>query len=90
MKEASGELNMTVITIVAVAAVGGLFVLLVWPMIQKSVAEQTCKTYGDDYHAVKQSGSAGTIGTDGKKTVNKYICCKGTAKSGAGCIDPTN
>lgn len=33
MKEASGELNMTLITIVAVAAIAGLFALL-WPTIK--------------------------------------------------------
>ena len=34
MKEATGELNMTVITVVAIAAVGLLFTLFVWPNIQ--------------------------------------------------------
>ena len=33
MKEATGELNMTVITIIAIAAVGALFYVFVWPMI---------------------------------------------------------
>lgn len=36
MKEASGELNMTLITIVAVAAVAGLFALL-WPKISEAI-----------------------------------------------------
>jgi phosphotransferase system glucose/maltose/N-acetylglucosamine-specific IIC component len=36
MKEASGELNMTLITIVAIAAVAGLFALL-WPRISGTI-----------------------------------------------------
>ncbi len=35
MKEASGELNMTVITIVAIAAIAGLFALLWKPISEK-------------------------------------------------------
>lgn len=35
MKEATGELNMTVVTLVAVAAVAALFYFFLWPMIQK-------------------------------------------------------
>ena len=36
MKEAMGELNMTVVTIVAVAAIAALFAL-VWPTIRNSI-----------------------------------------------------
>lgn len=36
MKEASGELNMTLITIVAVALVGGLFAVL-YPSIKSAI-----------------------------------------------------
>ena len=84
MKEATGELNMTVVTIVAVAAVGGLFVLLVWPMIQKAIAEQSCKTYGDTYHAYKKGTTTNTTGTDERAKVSKYECCTGPGKN---CID---
>lgn len=34
MKEATGELNMTVITIVAIAAIAAVFYVFVWPGIQ--------------------------------------------------------
>ena len=44
MKEASGELNMTVVTIVAIAAVGAFFYAFVWPTIQRGIAENSCKT----------------------------------------------
>lgn len=36
MKEATGELNMTVVTIVAIAAIGALLWLL-WPSISKTI-----------------------------------------------------
>jgi hypothetical protein len=43
MKEATGELNMTVITIVAIAALAGFFYLVIWPSIQSGMAlNQAC------------------------------------------------
>ena len=56
MKEASGELNMTLITIVAIAAIAGLFAVL-WPSIRNTIVNKwgdtensankitTCKKY---------------------------------------------
>ena len=41
MKEATGELNMTVITVVAIAAVAAFFYAFVWPSIQASLALTT-------------------------------------------------
>ena len=43
MKEATGELNMTVITVVAIAAVAAFFYALVWPAIRNSIARSTCE-----------------------------------------------
>ena len=43
MKEATGELNMTVVTVVAIAAVGAFFYFFIWPGIQAG-----CR-YGDGY-----------------------------------------
>ena len=34
MKEATGELNMTVVTVVAIAAVGAFFYAIIWPSIK--------------------------------------------------------
>ena len=39
MKEASGELNMTLITIVAIALIAGLFAIL-YPRIRDAIAEK--------------------------------------------------
>ena len=42
MKEATGELNMTVVTVVAIAAVAAFFYAFVWPSIQNGIARNTC------------------------------------------------
>ena len=43
MKEATGELNMTVVTVVAIAAVGGFFYLFIWPTIESGLTMNACK-----------------------------------------------
>ncbi len=42
MKEATGELNMTVITVVAIAAIAAFFYVFVWPGIRVSIANNNC------------------------------------------------
>lgn len=41
MKEATGELNMTVITVVAIAAVAAFFYAFVWPAIKDTIDRNT-------------------------------------------------
>lgn len=41
MQEATGELNMTVITVVAIAAVGLIFTMFVWSNIQANLMMNT-------------------------------------------------
>ncbi len=41
MKEATGELNMTVITVVAIAAVAAFFYAFVWPSIRANITSST-------------------------------------------------
>ena len=55
MKEATGELNMTVVTVVAIAAVGAFFYAFIWPSIKANLSAQThcasainCKCDRDD------------------------------------------
>ena len=48
MKEATGELNMTVVTVVAIAAVGAFFYAFVWPSIQTSIKKNTCEAQCND------------------------------------------
>jgi hypothetical protein len=40
MKAATGELNLTVITLIAIAAVIGFFIAVMWPAIQNSINAQ--------------------------------------------------
>ena len=85
MKEASGELNMTVITIVAIAAVGALFYFFVWPIIQRSLVSQTCKTaYGTDWNAVKATTNNINDGSNAK--VGDWMCCPNGDGSSSSCV----
>lgn len=84
MKEATGELNMTVITVIAIAAVAALFYAFVWPMIQISIATNTCKVFGEDYKAYpKETGVGGT-------KANTYECCRGTGTNDCVEMPDTN
>ena len=59
MKEATGELNMTVVTVVAIAAVGAFFYMLIWPAIQTNILNSTkcanavCPPAGQDADTVE-------------------------------------
>jgi len=44
MKEATGELNMTVITVLIVAAVGAIIVFVIVPMVGGAMRNSTCET----------------------------------------------
>ena len=46
MKEATGELNITLITVIAIAAIAGLFYVFIWPAIKAGLQDNTCKTFG--------------------------------------------
>lgn len=80
MKEATGELNMTVITVVAIAAIAGLFYAFVWPMIQRSIVQNTCNAMGDGWTAEKgESGASDKNDCQVAKSDNAggttWYCC---------------
>ena len=78
MKEATGELNMTVITLVAIAAIGAVFYFLVWPLVQRTLATRSCETaYGPGYTATPIDGTR--FGTGQAKTTD--WCCVGSGDS---------
>lgn len=82
MKEATGELNMTVITVVAIAAVAAFFYAFIWPSIKTTIAAQSICANGPNYSV----GSAGTLGYVSCGSVNaqgKYTCNYTTEKNGA-------
>lgn len=41
MKEATGELNMTVIVVIAVASLTAFFYFTIWPMIRRNMNQNT-------------------------------------------------
>ncbi len=56
MKEATGELNMTVITVVAIVAVGALFTFFVWPTVKANLAINTaCSTIDSHGNTITNS-----------------------------------
>lgn len=84
MKEATGELNMTVITVVAIGAIALLFYNFIWPIIQLRIVDQTCSAYGEGYHAartasgtcVQVDGNGNTVSDQDTAGGNTYYCCK--------------
>lgn len=67
MKEATGELNMTVVTVVAIAAVGGFFYAFIWPGIKTGLMKNTCQNICP---AVEGDGVVKAVKNDD----NTYTC----------------
>ena len=74
MKEATGELNMTVITVVAIAAVGLLFTMFVWPNIQSNLAINTACSNVDNNGNYKTTDSSIGSGSDGYVECSSFNC----------------
>lgn len=80
MKEATGELNMTVITVVAIAAVAAIFYAFIWPSIQGTMIAGTACTqtggqtanYTEGQYEVNCGGGECTV-TKGTNTYKK-VC----------------
>ncbi len=84
MKEATGELNMTVITVVAIAALAAFFYLVIWPIIQNGAAiNSACNASngGNSSYTTTVNGKKVTCG-NGKCTYNGTTKqCEETSKS---------
>ena len=98
MKEATGELNMTVITLIAIAAIGAVLYFVVWPIVQAALVTQTCRSaYGSDYKAERMgekedTGNAKTFRwccTDGKHFFDSDTGAALTSCSSGGTTDAT-
>ncbi len=66
MKEATGELNITVITVVAIAAIAAFFYAFIWPAIKNNLNRQTlCSSayncVGTSCQALDKNGSPTTV-----------------------------
>ena len=73
MKEATGELNMTVVTVVAVAAIGAFFTVLVWPNIKTSMMASTVCSNGPRFNTGAAS-SADYVSCGTLSGSNSYQC----------------
>lgn len=74
MKEATGELNMTVITVVAIAAVGLLFTVFVWPNIQANLVLNTACSSVDTKGNYETKDASITSGSDGYASCENFEC----------------
>lgn len=74
MKEATGELNMTVITVVAIAAVGLLFTVFVWPNIQANLVLSTACSSINAHGNYETEDADITAGTDGYVICQDFVC----------------
>ena len=73
MKEATGELNMTVVTVVAIAAIAALFTIFIMPSIQANIALQTaCANIDADgnYHAENTDNDNNNTAAE----CNAFVC----------------
>lgn len=74
MKEATGELNMTVITVVAIAAVAALFTFFLLPRIRANItlssACSNINSHGDYNDAAIKSDDA----ADGSVNCSDFLC----------------
>ena len=74
MKEASGELSMTAITVVAIAAIGGIFTTLIYPRIKVNIINQTnCATKMNCSTCTSGKQTCQTIAEDG--TIENNLVC---------------
>ena len=58
MKDATGELSMTAIAVVAIAAIGVVFTQLVWPTIKKNI---TRSAHCSEAYGCKDNGNNGLL-----------------------------
>ena len=79
MKEATGELNMTVVTIVAIAALVAFFYLVIWPVLQNGMTlNSACNASNGGQSYYKQT-------VDGKD-----VLCGPGSSAGAGMCSYDN
>ena len=65
MKEATGELNMTVVTVVAIAALVAFFYLIIWPVVQVQMTLTTACSAAGGGTTTQTMADGSTIVCDG-------------------------
>ena len=93
MKEATGELNMTVVTVVAIAAVAAFFYAFVWPTVRQNITNATkcanaictsCEDPKTTTGKVKCTGCTDAADPDSKDTFTcQYANAEKAAAAGA-------
>lgn len=73
MKEASGELSMTAVAVVAIAAIGVVFTTLIWPAIKNNITRSTYCTQAYDCNNCS-GGKCTCKYLDEKNTEQKVTC----------------
>jgi len=77
MKEATGELNMTVITVVAIAAVAALFTFFLLPRIRANITLSSACSNVNSKGSYTDQASAGDTSMDGSVSCANFICTVG-------------
>ena len=73
MKEATGELNITVITVVAIAAIAAFFYAFIWPSIKNNMNRQTL--CASAYQCNQKRSVCKALDKNGTETI---LNCEGT------------
>lgn len=93
MKEATGELSGTVITVVAIAAVAAVFTMILLPMLKRNIALTTaCNSAGDGaYTQTLENGDVVTCEVDtAGATVCTYMVGGSTQANQKACKNANN
>lgn len=74
MKEATGELNMTVITVVAIAAVAALFTFFLLPRIRANITLSSACSNVNSKGAYADQAKAGDDTMEGDVACSSFVC----------------
>lgn len=74
MKEATGELNITVITIVAIGALAAFFYFVIWPGIQSSMALTSACNSGPGTTSGEQGSAKGYVQCGNANSDGTFTC----------------
>lgn len=92
MKEATGELNMTVVTIVAIAALVAFFYLIIWPNIQTGMVLTTaCNSAGNSQYTqtFDDGSSVSCTGVSANSSATTHNVCTYNPANGSSATSKT-
>ena len=82
MKEASGELSMTAVAVVAIAAVGVLFTTLIWPSIKANIKRNTYCAQAFNCSTPNDKGVSTCSYYDDKNQLHTDLTCTISGENG--------